>query len=277
MRFSQNDSIVLSMDKEIIKHLDSLFGNADIIDRADILSALRDYYPKYNPANASFYFWDLKKAGLFYPYDDKRVRRISSLKDFYYEPDSFEIALWKNVLSLGEYYPACLYSSSVFNAFVSLQILRKYYFIEVPKEAFDSVADALAHLKIETPFLFSKDFASQKILWSANRFIVIAPLIAGAPLNKPSRFFASGRTAALSVVTPTLEKLLVDAYCDHRVINLESTGQIVDFFHVALSDYMVNFRTLFSYAKKRNVNSTLASFIRTIVRFDVERGRFFDD
>jgi hypothetical protein len=265
------------MDKQIIQRLDSFFENADIIDRADIISVLKDSYPKFDPANVSFYFWDLKKAGLFYSYDDKRVRRIGSLKDFFYEPDSFETTLWKNVLSSGMYYPVCLYSSSVFNEFISLQILRKYYFIEAPKEAFDSIADGLAHLKKETPFLFSKDFSNSKILWSMASIVIVSPLVVGAPLNKTVHFFTKGHNPLLGVVTPTLEKLLVDAYCDHHIINLESTGQIVDFYHVALSDYMINFRTLFSYAKKRNVYLELQDFIRVVVRFDLEKGRFFDD
>jgi hypothetical protein len=265
------------MDKDTLKQIDSFFESQDVIDKADIISLLHSCYPTFQPRFIPIYFWELRRAGLFYLYDETRVRRIGSLKEYVYKPDPFEANLWKNVLSMGEYYPACLYSSSAFNDFISLQIIRKYYFIEVPREAFDSVADGLTSFKKEVPFIFSKDFAPQKILWSNKNIIVISPLIVGAPIARSIRFFENGRIASPRVATPTIEKLLVDAYCDDKILDLGSTGQIVDLFHTALADYMVNFRTLFSYCKKRNAYPVIKDFIRSVVRFDIDKGRFIDD
>lgn len=261
----------------MLDKIDHFFQGQNIVEKADIASFLKEAYPKFDSKNLFFYFYDLRKSGLFFDYDATRFRRVGSLKQFYYLPDSFEKKIFGKGLDFGRYFSVCIYSSAVYNDFISLQMLRKYYFIEVPREAFDSTVQGISSIEKEYPIIFQKDFSLGKMLWSEKDTIIIRPFIMGSPLLPTFSYANKSFRTISSFPGPSIEKILIDSYCDDKVLNLKDTGDVVDVYHNVLADYMVNFRTLFSYAKKRNCWPEISDFIRAVIRFNIDKGAFFDD
>lgn len=80
--------------------------------------------------------------------------------------------------------------------------------------------------------------------------IIVIPMISRAPTMKMNR-----------ISFPTLEKILVDLYCDPRLYFAFQGQQLENIFEVALSKYEINYSRMLNYAKRRNRDDGLKVFL----------------
>jgi hypothetical protein len=109
-------------------------------------------------------------------------------------------------------------------------------------------------------FLNDKDYdvflnPSQEIIqnYVANKreAIVIKNLITESPLQK-----------VFNVQTPTLEKILVDVFCDSVLFSAYQGNEMNYIFENAFRKYSINTTTLFRYAQRRGKKAELYVYLR---------------
>ena len=63
------------------------------------------------------------------------------------------------------------------------------------------------------------------------------------------------------IIFPTLEKILVDLYCDPKLYFAFQGEQLVKIFEEALAKYVINYSRLLNYAKRRHREDALKEFL----------------
>ncbi len=92
-----------------------------------------------------------------------------------------------------------------------------------------------------------------KIDW-AGEPAVLKPLVEGAPVQQVDE-----------VWVPTLEKLLVDLYCDPELFPGIEHREMISIFDNAFHLYQIDYDRLQAYAKKRRQLDQLESFLRSTI------------
>lgn len=125
------------------------------------------------------------------------------------------------------------------------------HYIEVDREAMESVFHFLKHKGYMAYINPSKDFVYDNIDISKDAFIV-KPLISESPL-----------TEIHGVKTPRIEKILVDIYCDDDMDYLHGNewNRIFDNAHELVS---VNRTTMLRYASRRNARAAIEDALENI-------------
>ena len=86
-----------------------------------------------------------------------------------------------------------------------------------------------------------------------NNFIIVKSLISEAPLQKLTNLY-----------TVTLEKMLVDIFCDKIVFSAYQGNEIKTIFSEAYKKYSINENKLFRYANRRGKKEQLQKYIKLI-------------
>ena len=63
------------------------------------------------------------------------------------------------------------------------------------------------------------------------------------------------------IIFPTLEKILVDLFCEEKLFFAYQGQQLVKIYEACLDKYSINFSRLFNYAKRRKRDEALKSFL----------------
>lgn len=69
---------------------------------------------------------------------------------------------------------------------------------------------------------------------------------------------------------PTLEKILVDLYCDDKVYFAFQGHQLSNIYRVAAARYALNFSRLFAYAKRRSREDEIRSLLLKVLDKDLK-------
>jgi len=80
--------------------------------------------------------------------------------------------------------------------------------------------------------------------------VIVEPMISRAPVRKLK-----------NVMIPRLEKILVDLYCDDELFFAFQGSQLVKIFEGCFEKYLINFSTMFNYARRRHREDTLKEFL----------------
>ncbi len=127
----------------------------------------------------------------------------------------------------------------VFNEFMVHQPGRFHILVEVEKDAVEPV---FFFLKESKYFVFIEPTREllEKYLPDEKETLIVKPLVTEAPLQKIE-----------GVNTVTLEKVLVDVFCDEVVFAAQQGSEMRNIFNEAISKYVVNENRLFRYANRR--------------------------
>lgn len=134
------------------------------------------------------------------------------------------------------------------------QPFRFYTLVEVEKEVMESVFYALREHGKEV-FLDPSEEIVNKYLVNASEPIVISKLTTEAPTQKVNK-----------VVTQTIEKLLVDIYCDPIIFAAQQGSELKRIYQTAFDKYNVNNTKMFRYASRRNKREEIENFIKNEVK-----------
>jgi len=148
----------------------------------------------------------------------------------------------------------CLWSTKWLNEFMLHQPFRFYTILEVEKEVMESVFYALKEQGREV-FLDPSEEIINKYVVHANEPIIITRLTTEAPTQKINK-----------VVTQTLEKLLVDIYCDTVIFAAQQGVELKRIYQTAFDKYNVNNTKMLRYASRRNKRTEIDNFIKSEVK-----------
>lgn len=150
------------------------------------------------------------------------------------------------------YLKICIWRTSVFNEFMLHQPGRFYLLIEVEKEAVQSVFYFLRESKYPV-FIDPTNNLLEKYVPTEKEALIIMPLVSEAPINNVK-----------GINTVSLEKMLVDTFCDKVVFSAQQGAEMRTIFNEALSKYSVNQNRMIRYADRRRKKESLKQYLNSV-------------
>lgn len=150
------------------------------------------------------------------------------------------------------YLKTCIWNTSAFNEFMVHQPGRFHILVEVEKDAVESVFYFLKESKYLV-FIEPDSDILEKYLPDENESLIIKSLVTEAPLQKIE-----------GVNTVSLEKMLVDVFCDDVIFAAQQGSEMKNIFHEAKRKYVINENRLFRYANRRNKKDSFKEYYNSI-------------
>jgi len=149
------------------------------------------------------------------------------------------------------YLNICIWRTSVLNEFMLHQPARFYLIIEVEKDATQSVFFFLKEAKYPIFIEPTKDLI-EKYLPEGKNVLIVKPLVTEAPVQNVK-----------GIETISLEKMLVDIFCDDVVFSAQQGAEMRTIFKEALSKYSINLNRLLRYADRRGKKEIIKNYLNS--------------
>jgi hypothetical protein len=149
----------------------------------------------------------------------------------------------------------CLWHTSILNHFMVHQPARFSLIIEVERYGEESIFYHLKE-KFRDVFLNPTEEIYFNYIAEKRESIIVTTLVSEAPLQAPS-----------NVPVPTLEKILVDIFCDELIFSAQQGQEMDHIWRNALDNYTVNFSTLLRYAARRGRKREIDHYLRQITDY----------
>lgn len=143
----------------------------------------------------------------------------------------------------------CIWSTKITHEFM-LHIPGKVItIVQVEKDALEPVYSFLREENIRNIFIKPDDKEIERYIYETENAIVIQSLVSKSPTQKVQK-----------VTTTTLEKLIVDLYCDRKLFTAFQGSELVHIINNAYSRYAIDFTKLFNYSKRRRKETEMMEF-----------------
>lgn len=241
------------MPKVLENRLIEEFKDKESFSREELFKFYRYFEPELKEGTFGWRIYDLKKRNILQTL--KRGLYVISYKPKY-KPDisSNLLKIAKQLSDKFDEVKHCVWETVWLNEFVQHQISKSTLFIEVENGFEESFFYALKDTSKREVFLKPDDKDINFYIAESNQPIIIKKLLTRAPLMKRTE-------NKVKLYTPTLEKILVDLFAEQRLFNYLQGGELIHIYENALSNYMINFTKLFSYAKRREKERDIKQFM----------------
>lgn len=233
----------------IIEQLKHSFKEQDSFSR----DALYRFYLQFEP--------DLKETTFrwrIYDLKEKKLIRAISRNEFtlIYKPifkpliGETEQKLFSLIEKEFKTLKKAVWSTRIINEFMLHQPVRFFTLLEVEKDALEPVFHYLKDHGIRNVFLQPEEKELQRYVSELDNAIVLQSLISKAPIQMIKK-----------VITPKIEKVLVDLFSDKKLFSTYQSSELVYIFNNAYHRYSIDFTKLFSYAQRRRKETDLMDFL----------------
>ncbi len=177
-------------------------------------------------------------------------------KELKYTPEltAKEIKISKLIKKEFPFINYCLWSVSYLNEFLQHQTVFNFLIVEVEKEALESV-----YFKLKESFNFTFKKPTKEILeefiGNQQNSIVVNSFVSEAPIQNIK-----------NIPTPSLEKVMVDLYCDNKLFYFLHGNELANIYKNAFEKYTINQSKLLRYADRRRKKIEISNFINSIIR-----------
>lgn len=163
--------------------------------------------------------------------------------------------LYRDIQRQFPYVQVCVWSTSVFNEFMLHQPGRYYLLMEVDKDVTQSVFHFLAETKKN---IFLEPTAEVLNLYASKEknAVIIKSLVSEAPVQLLQNVF-----------TVTLEKMLVDIFCDEELFAAQQGSEMQTIFRNAFDNYTINENKMLRYADRRRKKEAFLNYLHKIPNF----------
>lgn len=146
----------------------------------------------------------------------------------------------------------CIWNTSAINEFMVHQPGRFYILIEVEKEATQSIFYFLKEAQYSV-FLEPTYDLLEKYAPREKESLILRSLVSEAPLQ-----YSKG------INTASIEKMLVDVYCDDVIFPSQQGTEMRTLFMEALTKYSVNENRMLRYANRRGKKESLSNYLKSM-------------
>lgn len=143
----------------------------------------------------------------------------------------------------------CLWHTSSLNHFMVHQPARYNLMVEVERYGEESIFYHLKE-KFRNVYLNPTEDVYHNYIVEKTDSIIITTLISEAPLQKP-----------YNITVPTIEKILVDIFCDRLLFSAQQGEELDNIWGNALSMYTINTSSLLRYASRRGRKPEIDRFL----------------
>ena len=157
------------------------------------------------------------------------------------------------------YLKICIWNTSALNEFMAHQPGRFYLLVEVEKEATQSIFYFLKEAKYSV-FIDPTFDLLEKYLPSEKESLIIKSLVSEAPIQNIK-----------GVYTASLEKMLVDVFCDQVIFSSQQGAEMRTLFTEAFNKYSVNENRMLRYADRRRKKDSFIKYVNSISNLRQQR------
>jgi hypothetical protein len=163
--------------------------------------------------------------------------------------------LFRDLQKQFPYLQICIWNTSVLNELMLHQPAKFYTLIEVDKETTQSVFYFLKETK-KNIFLKPDEEILNLYASAEKETIIINSLVSEAPVQ-----------LLRGVVTTTIEKLLVDVFCDDVVFAAQQGSEMETIFKEAFEKYTINENKMLRYADRRRKKEVFSNYLDRVSKF----------
>lgn len=233
-------------NKLYIEELKLYFQSFNNLETADLFAFYKQKDPYVNPQTVNWRIYSLVQTGVFNRIGRGKFR-LGNQQSYLPEVTHKIKIISSKIMKEFPFLNLCVWNTSMINEFMHHQPGRFYFLIEVEKDAVQSVFYFLKDLNYAV-FLEPTSDILEKYLPRNKDTYIIKSLVTEAPIQNIK-----------GIDTISLEKLLVDIYCDEVIFASQQGAEMRTIFQNAISKYVINQSRMLRYAdrkgKKANFNN----------------------
>jgi len=226
------------------------FKGMGVFSRQDLLDFYRELEPDLKESTFGWRIYDLKKRHII-----KDVKKgsytLEEKQRFRPEPDKTILKISKFLETSFDHHLYNIWNTAWLNEITELQITSFMIILEIDK---DSVESVFHHLKdtgsFNNIFLRPDESVINTYISESIEPIILKSMVSKAPIVKVK-----------SVFVPTIEKILVDLYCDEKIFFAFQGHQLIKIYENCLDKYIINYSRLFNYARRRKREEAIKEFL----------------
>lgn len=161
-------------------------------------------------------------------------------------------SIFKKLKAEFPYSKLCVWNTAVLNEFMLHQPIQFFVLVETDKETTNSVFYFLREIKKSVFIEPTKDILEKYVI-NENEVFIINPLVTEAPTLNIN-----------GVETASIEKMLVDIFCDDVIFSAQQGSEMRTIFKNAFDKYTFNQNKMLRYADRRSKKEELNQFVKTI-------------
>ncbi len=220
----------------------------------DLMEFYRTSEPEVKKTTVNWRIYNLVHKGI--------LNRVGRGKFTFEKGDSYipEIStklnsVYKKIKSDFPFLNVCLWSTSVLNEFMIHQPGRYYQLIEVDKDAMESVFYYLKDRNYSV-FMEPSEQLIRRYMMDEKEPWIVKSLVSEAPIQLVN-----------GIPTVTIEKLLVDIFCDPVIFNAQQGSEMNQIFNEAFEKYTINESKMLRYANRRRKKMELDNYLNKTSKY----------
>lgn len=229
-----------------IQKLQAELRNNEYFQVEDLFAFYQSFEPTIAKSTVNWRIYSLVKTGI--------IKRIGRGKYKCGNENAFIPQIMQKALKINSfmktnfpYLNYIIWHISEINSVSQHLINKDTYYVEVERDAVDAVFEQLRE-----KFKYVLRGKSNEDVYFGESIIVVRSLVTSSPVQ-----------LVKNVPTTTIEKLLVDLFCDKEFEFLQGY-ELTHIFNNAFSKYTINVDKLLRYASRKAKRDQLSEFIQTI-------------
>lgn len=238
----------IATDKLYINQLKDFFRDKESFETSDIIDFYLNREPEVKTTAINWRIYKLVQSGVL-----TRIGRgkFAIGENRIYKPviSSKIKSIYSKLKKEFPYLRMCIWNTSSLNEFMIHQPGRFYLLIEVDKGATQSVFFYLKEHKFSVFVEPTKDLI-EKYIPDEKETLIVKSLVSEAPLQTIN-----------GISSPTIEKMLIDIFCDDVIFDAQQGSEMRTIFQEALSKYALNENRMLRYADRRGKKDSFREYL----------------
>lgn len=235
-------------DTYIEKQLAEQFMNRENFTREELLAFYEQYEPGINEGTFGWKIYALKKKHIIESVK-KGVYTLVVRKNFRPELEAAVLNIGNILNESFNHYFYNIWNTAWLNEFTELQTTSSLIILEIDKSSMESVFYLLRDKQINV-YLKPDENTIERYISEDIEAIIIKPMVTRAPT-----------IAVKKITVPTLEKILVDLFCDEKIFYAYQGYQLKRIYEACFEKYIINISRMLNYAKRRKREEALKGFL----------------
>lgn len=167
-------------------------------------------------------------------------------------PDTDLQKLYRKLINQFPYAKFCVWNTKLFNEFMIHQPGRFYTLIETEKDTSEFVFNYLKKINNEV-FLNPNEKILRLYALNSAKCFLVKDLVSETPTQTIE-----------NTPTITIEKMLVDVFCDNIIFNTQQGSELDNIFVGAFTKYNINKTKLFRYSNRRTKKQQIEEYLNQL-------------
>lgn len=228
------------------------FKNKYLFTSKDIFNYYKKSEPDIKPSTVNWRIYNLVK--------NSRINRlgygkfkIGKVNVYIPDVNSRMVSFYKLLKRKFPLTNICIWDTIILNEFMIHQAGNSYLIIESDKEVTESIFYYLRE-KDYKPFLKPNEEIMNRYASDEKNSIIIKSLVSESPTQFVNK-----------IKTITIEKILVDVFCDKIIFSSQQGSELSNIFKMAFEKYYINKNKMLRYAARRRKKDKLMNYLNKVL------------